>query len=189
MLKTLKPAVFFDRDGIIVKTVDNEAPITPESMELNPEIIEVINKCRKLGYLVIVVSNQPDLALEKIDEKTSEDLQKKFIDLCSKRNILPDKIYYCMHHLNSNNPKYAIDCDCRKPKPGMLVKAVKELGVDMSKSSMVGDRASDIKAGLLAGVEKTILYDPSSTQDSYLLQHNIQPTHKISYISDLVLYL
>lgn len=173
-----KPAVFFDRDGIIVKPINGEAPTTLEQIELLPDIITVIKGAKEKGYLVFVISNQPDIALGLIDEKTKDEMESKFVDLLKNQSVEMDRIYYCRHDKNGTNPKYSTDCDCRKPKPGLLILAKKEFSVDMEKSFMVGDRASDVKAGKLAGT-KTILFDPQNLQEEYLKEHKIKPDFEI----------
>jgi D-glycero-D-manno-heptose 1,7-bisphosphate phosphatase len=173
-----RPAVFFDRDGIIVKSVNGEAPTTPEELELIPEIIMVLKKTREKGYLMLVASNQPDVALGLISEETKNRMEEKFVSLLSAQGIVVDRIYYCHHDERGTNPKYSIVCDCRKPKPGLLLRGIEEFDIDKEKSFMIGDRASDVKAGIRGGV-KTILFDPKREQDDFLFQHEIKPDYEI----------
>lgn len=173
-----KPAVFFDRDGIIVQPTHGEAPISPDQLELIQQIIPVLKKTKERGYLSFVVSNQPDIALGLINENAKAEMEKKFVSLLKDKDIAIDKIYYCHHDVKSSNPKYSLDCNCRKPKPGLLKMAMEEFEIDSEKSFMIGDRASDIKAGQSAGV-KTILYDPENLQEEYLEVHNIRPDFEI----------
>ena len=180
-----KPAIFFDRDGIIVKPVGGEAPVKPEDMELIDGILPVILKSRKSGYLIFVVSNQPDIALGLIDEKTKNSLEEKFIRLLKERNIEMDGIYYCHHDKNGTNLAYAINCDCRKPKPGLLKKAAGQFDINLKYSFMIGDRASDIKAGQAYGV-KTILYDPLNLQEKFLKKHSVNPDFSINELTEIV---
>ena len=180
-----KPAIFFDRDGIIVKPVNGEAPVSPELLELIPEIIPVLKKVKEKGYLVFVASNQPDLAIGLIEEKTKNQLEERFVSLLKKQSVNVDKIYYCHHDKNSTNPEYSFDCDCRKPKAGLIFQAMKEFEVDIEKSFMVGDRASDIKAGKSAGV-KTVLYDPGNLQNEYLKEHQVIPDFEIGELSGIL---
>lgn len=179
------PAIFFDRDGIIVEPINGEAPTTPQELQLIPDIISVLKKSKERGYLVFVVSNQPDIALGLIDEKTKNALEKRFIKLLKDQDIRMDRIYYCRHDKNGINPKYLLDCGCRKPMPGMLQKAKAEFNVDMEKSFMIGDRASDIKAGILAGA-KTILFDPNDLQRNYLIEHKIRPDFEINDLRQIL---
>ncbi len=180
-----RPALFLDKDGVIVKPVNNEAPTDPKKLELIPEIIPVIKKARKLGFLIIIVSNQPDIATGLINEKNKNELEIKFRKLVKENNIFIDKIYYCHHNSVGVNKKYLKNCTCQKPKPGMLLKAKIKFNINMSKSFIVGDRASDIKAGKLAGV-KTILYDIDSDQIPYLEKLRVLPDYKTNQLSEII---
>ena len=96
-----------------------------------------------------------------------------------------NRIYYCQHDKNGKNPEYSFDCDCRKPKPGLLIRAKKEFRVNMEKSFMIGDRASDVKAGASAGA-KTVLFDPENLQHKYLKKHKIKPSFKIGKLEEIL---
>lgn len=183
-----KKAVFLDRDGIIVKPIQEEAPQKVQDLKLIPQIIPIIKKLKDLGYLIIVVSNQPDIAMRKITEKTRLNLENKFTRLLEEKTINIDAIYYCHHHPESTIEKYAKNCDCRKPKPGMLLKAAKKFNIDLCTSFLVGDRASDIKAGDLAGVE-TILFDPKNLQKKYLVENIVKPNIKIKSLPEILSYV
>lgn len=180
----MKKAVFFDRDGVIVKNVDGEAPKKVDDLKLNLESIPVMKRLKEKGYNVFVVSNQPDVALGKINENIKKILIKKFAELLRKKNI-STSIYYCFHHPRGVIKKYTKDCNCRKPKPGMLLKAIHDHKVDTSKSFIIGDRATDIKAGNLAGV-KTILIDPGNSEQNYLMQYQIKPDFTIKKLSEVI---
>lgn len=157
-----RKAVFLDRDGVIIDlNVDFTAPKSfavksVEDIKLLPGV-EKISALKKCGYLVIVVSNQPDIALGKINEKTRKDLEKTFELISKTNNLIFDGIYYCHHHPNSVNKKYAKNCDCRKPKAGMLTRASKDKGIDLSKSWVIGDSYTDILAGEKAGCRTILL--------------------------------
>lgn len=179
-----RSAIFLDRDGIVVKPINSEAPTAPIKLQLINEIIPVIKKAKESGYLVIIVSNQPDIALGLINEITKTKLEKRFVKLLSDRGIVMDEIYYCNHHPNSINPKYSKTCVCQKPKPGMLLRAIKKFNINPKNSFMVGDRASDVKAGRLAGI-KTILYDPKNTQGNFLKLHKIKPDFYMNSLSEI----
>lgn len=160
----MNKAVFFDRDGTLNKTfVVSNKPYGPrhlKDIKLFKQVPFILNKLHELGFLIVVVSNQPDIALRKIDEKTRQALEKKFKNLVKIKKINIDAIYYCYHHPNSIDSKYPKNCDCRKPKPGMLLKASKELKINLKKSWIVGDTDKDIDAGKAAGC-KTILIKKS----------------------------
>ena len=178
-------ALFLDRDGIIVKKIRNEAPQTPYQLHLITEIIPIIQKAKECGYLTIMVSNQPDIALGIIDENTRKNLEGIFKKLLKDSHIVLDAMYYCYHDKNGVVVKYKKDCNCRKPKPGMLLKAIKKFNINVDESFMLGDRASDVKAGNLAGV-KTILFDPQKSQVEYLLETQIIPDYQIKVLEEVI---
>lgn len=178
-------ALFLDRDGIIVKPIKGEAPQNPKQLQIMPAIIPVIKRARSLGHLIIIVSNQPDIALGKISEETKSALERKFIKLLKDYRIKADAIYYCFHHPKGINPKYTQDCDCQKPKPGMILQAIKKFNIDPSQSFILGDRASDIRAGELAGVQ-TVLFDPKNTQKQFLELLTVKPNYRINDLKKIL---
>ena len=178
-------AVFLDRDGVIVKNIDGEAPTRVSDLELIPQIIPVILKLQKRGYKIIIVSNQPDVAQGIITEDTKKGLVKEFEKLLKEYKLSIDGIYYCFHHPQGVIKKYTKVCDCKKPKPGMLLKAIHDHKIDPKKSFMIGDRASDIKAGSLVGV-KTVLFDPENSEQDYLLEYKVRPDFTIKKLSEAV---
>lgn len=153
-------AVFFDRDGTLNETfVRNNKPYGPTSLkdlELLPDAPLITNKLHGLDFLVIIISNQPDIALGQISEKSRIALKKKFEKLIKKSKSCVDNIYYCYHHPQSINPRYPKECSCRKPKPGMILEAARKYNINLTHSWVVGDTDRDINAGRAAGC-KTIL--------------------------------
>lgn len=181
----MNKAIFLDRDGVIVKNVDSVASTNVKDLELIPEAITLIKELQKRGYKIIVISNQPDVALGIIDEITKNALVEKFGVLIEENNISLDGIYYCFHHPNGVVKEYTEECSCRKPKPGMLLKAILDHKIDSAKSFIIGDRASDIKAGKLASV-KTILYDPENSEGDYLLKYQVEPDFTVKDLSEAI---
>ncbi|EAY56998.1 MAG: Histidinol-phosphate phosphatase [Leptospirillum rubarum] len=139
----IKKAIFLDRDGVINRAiVRNGKPYPPEGpddLEILPGVEDSLKRLKNVGYIIIVVSNQPDVARRK----TSRDVVDKINTLLG--NSLPiDQFRMCFHDDGDG-------CRCRKPLPGMLVEAANELGIDLGRSIMVGDRWRDIEAGANAG--------------------------------------
>lgn len=156
-----RPAVFLDRDGVINKEVHFLNHL--EQMELIPGVSEAIRYINKKGYLAIIVTNQPVIAR---GETTWEELAKinaKMETLLGEEHAYVNDIYVCPHHpdkgFKGERLEYKIDCDCRKPKPGMLLKAAKDWNIDMEHSIMIGDSDRDYQAGINAGVMKSILIE------------------------------
>jgi len=144
--KGMNKAVFLDRDGTINETIAVpdlgilESPLVPEQFKLLPNVPEAIRIFNRLGLKVIVISNQPAVAKGKLTRSSFEAIREKMIADLRKENAHIDADYYCFHTSLDN-------CNCRKPKPGLLLQAAKDFNLDLSKSYLVGDSLVDIKAG------------------------------------------
>lgn len=162
-LKNKQKAIFLDRDGTINKYVGFLRDI--DDFELIDGVTEAIRKINESGYLVIVVTNQPVIARGEVSYDELEEIHNKMETLLGKEGAYLDAIYYCPHHphkgYEGERPELKIDCDCRKPKPGMLLKAANDFNIDLSQSWMIGDGENDVKAGINAGC-KTVLIGNSS---------------------------
>lgn len=157
-LKNKQKAVFLDRDGTINKYVGFLRNIA--EFELLDGVAEAIRKINSKGYLAIVVTNQPVIARGEMTVDQLEEIHNKMETLLGKEGAYIDGLYYCPHHPHKGYagevPELKIDCDCRKPKPGMLLRAAEDFNIDLKNSYMVGDGENDIKAGINAGC-KTVL--------------------------------
>ena len=157
-LSNKQRAVFLDRDGTV--NVYKGFLTNIDEFELIDGVAEAIKKINSSGYLCILVTNQPVIARGEVTYEELEQIHNKLETLLGLQGSYIDGIYYCPHHPHKGYegevPELKIDCDCRKPKPGMLYKAAKDFNIDLSKSYMVGDSENDIKAGTLAGC-KTVL--------------------------------
>ena len=163
-LSKKQKAVFLDRDGTI--NVYKGFLRNIEEFELIPGIETAIKKINDSGYLTIVVTNQPVIARGEIKWNELEEIHNKMETELGKAGAYLDRIYFCPHHPHRGYEgeivELKIDCDCRKPKPGMLLKAAKDFNIDLTQSFMVGDSDNDIKAGIAAGC-KSILINNSDT--------------------------
>jgi len=154
-------AVFLDRDGVINEVVYHkemgivDSPFTVDQFKLLPDVAKAINKFHEQGYKVIIVSNQPGLAKDQYTIAVFEKIGKKMKKELEKEGTTIDAEYYCFHHPEAKIGSYKKICFCRKPKPGMILQAAKEHDIELSKSWMIGDGITDIKAGIDAGC-KTI---------------------------------
>jgi len=144
-------AVFLDKDGVLNIDIGISKEIS--ETKLFEHSGGVISYLREKGYKIIVVTNQPIVARGIVSENELKIFLSEFEKLLKSQNenALIDKIYYCPHHPNANILEYRINCDCRKPKAGMLLKAADEFKINLNESFMVGDRVSDIIAGKNAG--------------------------------------
>lgn len=162
-LNNKQKAVFLDRDGTINKYVGFLRNI--DDFELLPGVGEAIKKINESGYLAIVVTNQPVIARGEVTVPELDQIHMKMETLLGHTGAYIDGLYYCPHHPDSGFDgevkKLKIDCECRKPKPGMLIKASKDFNISLENSWMVGDGNNDIKAGKAAGC-KTVLVGKSN---------------------------
>ena len=166
-LSNKQKAIFLDRDGTINKYVGFLREI--EQFELLPNTSEAIKKINDSGYLAIVVTNQPVVARGEVTFEQLDQIHNKMETLLGKDGAYLDGIYFCPHHphkgFEGEIPELKVECECRKPKPGMLLQAAKDFNIDLSKSWMIGDSDNDILAGENAGcftarvTEKDSLYD------------------------------
>lgn len=172
-LRNMQKAVFLDRDGTINRYVDFLRDI--KDFELIDGVAEAIRKINKSGYLAIVVTNQPVIAHGEMSFEELEEIHNKMETLLGKEGAYLDAIYYCPHHphkgYEGERSKLKIECDCRKPKPGMLLKAAEDFNIDLSQSWMVGDGENDIKAGINAGCKTVLL---SNSDEDYGQTANVK---------------
>lgn len=144
-------AVFLDRDGTINEEVGYLSD--PEQVSLLPGAADAIARLRAAGFKIVVVTNQSGIARGLFTVKELKHVNLALERLLEENGARVDAFYFCPHH-----PRHGekVDCECRKPKPGMAIKAAKELGIDLSRSYFVGDKISDIELGFNAG-GKTVL--------------------------------
>lgn len=166
-LKCPQKAIFLDRDGTINKYVGFLR--RTEDLELLPGSAEAIRAINESGYLAIVVTNQPVIARGEVSYSKLEQIHNKLETLLGAQGAYLDAIYYCPHHphkgFSGEIPELKIKCDCRKPAPGMLLKAAKEYNIDLQNSWMIGDGDSDIAAGQAAGCKTALIGDGQGVQD------------------------
>lgn len=158
-LKHKQKAVFLDRDGTINKYVGFLTDIN--DFELLPGVAEAIKKINDSGFLAVVVTNQPVIARGEVTVSQLYEIHCKMDTLLGAEGAYIDALYYCPHHPDSGFPgevpELKINCECRKPNPGMLKAAEKDYNIDLSKSWMVGDGKNDVLAGLNAGVKPILI--------------------------------
>lgn len=152
-LSNKQKAVFLDRDGVINKYVGFLCNI--DEFELLPGVVEAIKKINESGCLCIVITNQPVIARGEVTPDELDEIHNKMETLLGLEGCYVDALYYCPHHPHKGYEgevsDLKISCECRKPKPGMLLKAAADFNIDLESSWMVGDSENDIKAGKNAG--------------------------------------
>ena len=158
-LKNKQKAIFLDRDGTINKYVGFLRDI--DEFELLDGVADAIQEINASGYLAIVSTNQPVIARGEVSFDELEMIHNKMETLLGQKGAYLDAIYFCPHHphkgYEGERPELKFDCECRKPKPGMLLKAAQEFNIDLAQSWMIGDGENDIKAGMNAGCKTALI--------------------------------
>lgn len=173
-LKHKQRAIFLDRDGTINKYVGFLRNI--DDFELLPGVADAIKTINVSGCLAIVVTNQPVIARGEVTVSELQDIHNKMETLLGVEGAYLDAIYYCPHHPHKGYEgevsELKIDCECRKPKPGMLLRAAEDFNIDLSASWMLGDGENDIRAGKAAGCRTALIGNDSFEQD--VTVHSLQ---------------
>jgi D-glycero-D-manno-heptose 1,7-bisphosphate phosphatase len=156
-------AVFLDRDGVLndleydLEEGRVASPLSAKQLRIAPYAGESVRRIRELGFKAILISNQPGVAKRQLTYAEFERMNEKVREGLAKHGCSLDAEYYCLHHPDALVRKYRLDCDCRKPKPGLLLRAAEENGIDLGGSFFVGDALADVKAGRAAGCRTILL--------------------------------
>ena len=189
----MERAVFLDRDGTINELVYNvdedvlDSPFTARRFRLMPRVAEAIKRVNRIGYLTVVVSNQPAIAKKKMTAKAFGEINKKMVAELKRKGAALDGVYYCLHHPKSKIKKYKKKCSCRKPKPGLLRMAARGLNINLRKSYMIGDSWMDVVAGKKAGCI-TILIGNKEKCDmcKLLIEKDAKPNYIVNNLYEAV---
>ena len=174
----MKRAVFLDRDGVINRAITRDGlpfpPMSLDDFEILPGVPEACVKLKAAGFLLVVATNQPDVGRGIVPRELVEAMNAEM-----QKVISLDRIEICFHP-----GRGASDCDCRKPKPGMLLRAAKELNIDLAQSWMVGDRWRDVDCGHAAGCRTVFI------EGNYVEQLRQKPdfsTRNLAAAADIIL--
>jgi D-glycero-D-manno-heptose 1,7-bisphosphate phosphatase len=155
--KMTRSAIFLDRDGVINPMVLNpatgrmESPLTPSDFRLVDGTIPALGRLQQAGYLLVLVSNQPNYALGKTTFDTHTNIHRALVDSLDRAGIHFVRFCYCLHHPRGFTPGYSHVCECRKPSPGLLLQARDDLSLTLGDSWMIGDQPTDTRCGRAAG--------------------------------------
>ena len=185
-------AVLLDRDGIINElmyfpdqgTVDS--PFLPDQMKLTPFAINSINRFHQLNFKVFVISNQPGMARAHFDQATFDAISCRMRELLKQGDAYVDGEYYCFHHPQGSREKYRIVCDCRKPKPGMILRAASDHGFSIPDTFFIGDGIVDIKAGRAAGCKTILIASANGFLLRLLAEQNAEPDFLVRTLDEAV---
>jgi D-glycero-D-manno-heptose 1,7-bisphosphate phosphatase len=193
-------AVFLDRDGVINELIYHQeqgvidSPFTVAQFRLLPDVSEAMKKFNEMDYKVILVSNQPGIAKGHMSEETFEEIRQRMKQELAKDRAYLDGEYYCFHHPEAKLERLKGNCACRKPKPGLLLQAAKDMNIDLSKSWMIGDGLTDIRAGKGAGTriillgrmkcELCHLMEEEDARPDFVVPNLLQAAQRISEVLD-----
>lgn len=189
-----KKAIFLDRDGIIVKMYYHrkqgiiDSPLNISQVAFTPGIFEFLRLAKKLGYLLILISNQPGMGIKKISKKNFNEIKNFIIKTLQEHEITIDGQFYCMHHPYASIKKYKKECDCRKPKTSFFLEAEKDFDIDLEKSWMIGDGVGDIIAGNAAGCKTILVGNILEAEYLRIIEEklgNIKPTYLVKSLDEI----
>jgi D-glycero-D-manno-heptose 1,7-bisphosphate phosphatase len=177
-------AVFLDRDGVLDELVYYEdghvgSPISAKKLVVYPKAAEAVKKIHAAGYEAIVVSNQAGVARKQFSYQEFLKMNEKIRRALSRKGAHLDAEYYCLHHPRALIKKYKKNCDCRKPKPGLLIRAAKENNLDLKKCFFVGDSLTDVQAGRKAGCNTVLIGQMTDMLNRQMKKHNATPDYMI----------
>lgn len=155
-------AIFLDKDGTLIQNIPFNA--NPDLIRLSNHSVAGLKKFMKAGYQLIVVSNQSGIAHGYFEEEALTAVERKIDDLLRKHGIYLSGFYYCPHHPDGKVKAYSKECDCRKPKTGLLIAAAKAHRIDLFNSWMIGDILDDVEAGNMAGCKSILLNSGNETR-------------------------
>lgn len=153
-MTTRRPAAFLDRDGVI--NIDHGYVYRWEDFAFVPGAVDAMRRLQAAGYALVIVTNQSGIARGYYDEAALLSLHEALRENLARQGVQLDAIEYCPHLPGATLARYGIDCDCRKPAPGMILRSAEALGIDLAGSLMFGDKSSDIEAGRAAGVGRCV---------------------------------
>jgi D,D-heptose 1,7-bisphosphate phosphatase len=175
-LAVKQPAVFLDRDGTLVKEVSAQGLHKIEDFELLPNVAEAVHELNHAGLRAVLVTNQPVIAKGFCTEADLQRIHNKLETLLGREHAFLDRIYFCPHHpekgFTGERAELKIDCDCRKPKPGMLLQAQRDLNIDFAQSWMIGDTTTDVQTARNAGVKSILVRTGHGGSDG---KHAVSP--------------
>jgi len=167
-LSGTKGAAFLDRDGTIIRQVELMHDV--RQLRLLPGAATAIRILNKKGVPVVVVTNQPVVARGVASEEEINLVHEELNRRLQTRGAHIDAFYFCPHHPNATLPQYRATCACRKPEPGMILRAAKEHGIDLSRSVMIGDTTQDVLAGNRAGAHTILVRTGHGGRDPWQYQ-------------------
>ena len=186
-LAVQQPAVFLDRDGTLIKEVSAHGLHKIEDLELLPGVADAVHELNHAGLRAVLVTNQPVIAKGFCTEADLQLIHNKLETLLGREHAFLDRIYFCPHHpekgFAGERAELKIACDCRKPKPGMLLQAQRDLNIDFAQSWMIGDTTIDVQTARNAGVKPILVRTGHGGGDG---KHTVEPDFTCDTLLDAV---
>lgn len=172
----MKQAVFLDREGTVITLGDATGRLKDiKRMRLLPGVASAIRLLNKAGFVVIIHTNQTVVAWGQVSEKKLRHIHDVLCERLRKKGALVDAVYYCPHHPEAPLEKYRKVCQCRKPKAGMMLEALKKYQIKASQSFMIGDSSKDILAGKRAGLQTILVQTGNAGKERGAVA--VEPNH------------
>lgn len=172
-------AIFLDRDGVIIQMHYNrkhgtiDTALSLDQIEFVPHIFPFLQTAKTLGYLLIIISNQPSIGLKKLSKKNFDAMEEKIVSALHDNHITIDKAYYCFHHPFAKLKQYKMECDCKKPKTKLVETAAREWNIDLAKSWFIGDSIFDIVTGTEMGIKTILLARLQETEYLHIVEEQL----------------
>lgn len=180
----MRRAVFLDRDGTLIR--NQHYGCNPEAIEFLDGVLDGLKLLKDDGYLLVVVTNQSGIARGFFSEADLAEMHRRVGDLAAAHGVAIDAFYYCPHHPEGVIPAYSRICDCRKPRPGMLLRACADLDILPSASWLIGDILDDVEAGNRAGC-RSVLIDVGTEAQPQIPERT--PSYVAASFADAVGYV
>jgi histidinol-phosphate phosphatase family protein len=184
---TPQRAVFLDRDGTLIEEVSAQGLVRPEQLTLLPGAAEAIGRLNHAGIRAVVVTNQPVVAKGFCTEARLREIHNKLETVLGLDHAFLDRIYWCPHHpekgFPGERPELKIECECRKPRIGMIRQAVRELNIDLAQSWLIGDSTTDLQTARNAGLRSILVRTGYAGRDG---KHAVQPDHVCDTLAEAV---
>jgi D-glycero-D-manno-heptose 1,7-bisphosphate phosphatase len=187
-----RPVVFVDRDGVLndlvldPETGQNESPLDKRSVRLVDEAAPAAARLREMGFSLACVTNQPAAAKGRLTLEELLGVHERVLQLLDEKGVQFDAVRMCLHHPDGVVADLTGVCACRKPAPGMLLDAGRDLDADLSRSWMIGDTDADVEAGQAAGCHTILVENPSS---EHKRRGSVTPDHRVSSLSEATRFL
>ena len=181
----MRKAIFLDKDGTLITDVPYN--IKPSLVRLEKGVLEGLRSLQANGYMLVIISNQPGIDMGLFSQQDLENLVMYISDLFAKNGVQISGLYYCPHKPVSTDQINDAGCPCRKPEPGLIIRAAEELNIDLRESWMIGDILNDVEAGLRAGCRTILINNGNETE--WIMDINRMPTYMACDFLDASYYI